>query len=199
MNRRSPRQPPLQLALCEIVNREWEIEDGEEGERQQVHFEEVERAIIRKNIKEGFRFRFVKEKTVIEAGEMIGCERDDEVKFGPEKDANNGESVWSKMMGQHQKNDADDDAAVGNEKAEEANVGKPEAEIRCQNCLQGSTDSPEISDLEPTLASAQHRNDHDYHSPIAQLQRQHLLPADNPAVKTHKNQIRRVIQNEQNR
>jgi len=73
------RAPLQKSSAREIVNREWEIEDNEKCERQQVHFEEVERAIIRKNIKEGFRFRFVKKKTVIESGETVGRERDDEV------------------------------------------------------------------------------------------------------------------------
>src|SRR5438876_11828465 len=124
------RRAPLQKSSArKIIDRKWEIKDNEKRQREQVHFEEIERAIIRKNIKEGFRFRFVKEKTVIEAGEMIGCERDDEVKFGPEKDANNSESVWSKMMRQHQKNDADDDAAVGNEETEESEVGESVKQI----------------------------------------------------------------------
>ena len=130
MNRRSPRQPPLQLALCEIVNREWEIEDGEEGERQQVHFEEVERPIIRKNIKEGFRFRLVKKKTVIEPGEVIGGERDDEIKFGPKKDSNDGECARPEMMGQHQENDSNDDTAVGNEETEESEIRETVGQIR---------------------------------------------------------------------
>ena len=124
---RSPRHKP---SARKIVNREWEIEDGEEGERQQVHFEEVERAIIRKNIKEGFRFRLVKKKTVIEPGEAVGGERDDEVKFGPKKDSNDGEGVWSEMMGQHQENDSNDDTAVGNEETEESEIRETEGQIR---------------------------------------------------------------------
>jgi hypothetical protein len=97
LNRRLA-QAPLELSSCEIVNREWEIESDEECERKQVHFEEIERAIIRKNIKERFRFRFVKQKTVIEAGKAVGGEGDDKVKFGPKKDTDDGEGVWSKMM-----------------------------------------------------------------------------------------------------
>ena len=127
---RSPRRPPLQLTSCEIVNREWEIEDDEEGERQQVHFEEVERTIIRKNIKEGFRFWLVKKKTVIEPGEVVGGERDDEVKFGPKKDPNDGECARPEMMGQHQENDSNDDTAVGNEKTEESEIGETVGQIR---------------------------------------------------------------------
>ena len=124
---RSPLQKP---SARKIVNREWEIEDGEEGERQQVHFEEVERAIIRKNIKEGFRFWLVKKKTVIGPGEAVGGERDDEIKFGPKKDSNDGEGVWSEMMGQHQENDSNDDTAVGNEETEESEIRETEGQIR---------------------------------------------------------------------
>ena len=73
------RAPLQKSSAREIVNRKWEIEDNEKCERQQVHFEEIQWAIIRKNIKKGFRFRFVKEKTVIESGEAVGGERNDEV------------------------------------------------------------------------------------------------------------------------
>ena len=95
-----------------------------------MHFEEVERAIIRKNIKEGFRFWLVKKKTVIEPGEAVGGERDDEVKFGPKKYPNDGECARPEMMGQHQENDADDDTAVGNEKTEESEIGETVGQIR---------------------------------------------------------------------
>ena len=124
------RAPLQKSSARKIVNREWEIEDGEEGERQQVHFEEVERAIIRKNIKEGFRFRLVKKKTVIEPGEAVGGERDDEIKFGPKKDPNDGECARPEMMGQHQKNDSNDDTAVGNEETEESEIRETVGQIR---------------------------------------------------------------------
>ncbi len=70
------------------------------------------------------------------------------------------------------KDDADDDARVRNEKAEETKIGKSELQIRREDGLQRSTDSPEIGDFEPALASGPHRHDHYDHSPIAQLQRQ---------------------------
>ena len=95
------RAPLQKSSARKIVNREWEIEDGEEGERQQMHFEEVERAIIRKNIKEGFRFRLVKKKTVIESGKLVGCEGENEIKLGPKENADNGKAAWSQMMSQH--------------------------------------------------------------------------------------------------
>src|SRR6476620_1150129 len=124
------RETLLSPPSRKIVNREWHIEDGEKCECQQVHFEEVERAIIRKNIKEGFRFRFMKKKTVIEPGEAVGGERDDEVKFGPKKDTDDGEGVRSKTMGQHQENDSNDDPAVGNEETEESEIGETVGQIR---------------------------------------------------------------------
>ena len=165
------RAPPQKSSARKIVNREWEIEDGEEGERQQVHFEEVERAIIRKNIKEGFRFRLVKKKTVIEPGETVGGEGDNEVKFGPKKDADDGEGVWPKTMGQHQENDSDDDPAVGNEETEESEIGETVGQIRSEHGLHGPADSPEVGDLKPAWPAGPHRDDDYDHRPIAELHR----------------------------
>ena len=95
-----------------------------------MHFEKVERAIIRKNIKEGFRFWLVKKKTVIGRSEVVGGERDDEIKFGPKKDPDDGDGVWAEMMGQHQKNDSNDDTAVGNEETEESEIRETVGQIR---------------------------------------------------------------------
>jgi predicted transposase YbfD/YdcC len=67
------------LRRGQVIERKWQIEHDEKCEREQMHFEEVERAIIRKNIKESFRFWFVKKKTVIEPGEAVGGKGDDEV------------------------------------------------------------------------------------------------------------------------
>ena len=124
------RAPLQKFSSCEIVNRKRHIEHDEKGEREQVHFEEVKRAIIRKNIKEGFRFRFVKKKTVIEPGQAVGDKGDDEVKFGPKKDPNDGECARPEMMGQHQENDADDDTAVGYEETEESEIRETVGQIR---------------------------------------------------------------------
>src|SRR4029434_10530256 len=123
------RAPLQKSSVRKIVNRKREIEDDEKCQCQQVHFEEVERAIIRKNIKESFRFRLVKKKTVIEPGEVVGGERDDEVKFGPKKDSNDGEGVWSELMWTHQENDSNDDTAVGNEETEESEIRETEGQI----------------------------------------------------------------------
>ncbi len=75
---------------------------------------------------------------------------------------------------------------------------RKEAQIGREHGLQCSADSPEIRHFEPALIFRQHRHDHDNHSPIAKLKGQHLLPAHDAAAITHKDQIPRVIQNEQN-
>src|SRR5262245_57363421 len=124
------RAPLQKSSTRKVVNREWEIEDNKKCQRQQMHFEEVKGAIIRKDTKEGFRSRFVKKKTVIESGEMVDGKRDHEVKFGPKKDADDGESVWPEMMGQHQENDSNDDSAVGNEETEESEIWETVDQIR---------------------------------------------------------------------
>ena len=79
----------------QVIERKWQIERDEKCEREQVHFEEIKRAIIGKNTKEGLCFRFVKKKTVIEPGDMVGGEGDEEIKFGPKK-TRTMEKAWGR-------------------------------------------------------------------------------------------------------
>src|SRR6266568_8820822 len=84
------------------------------------------------------------------------------------------------------------------EKTEETKIRKAEAKIWREHGLERPADSPKICDLEPALISTPHRHDHHDHSPIAELERQHLLPAHDADV-ANKNQIDSVIQHKQGR
>src|SRR5437660_807188 len=75
-------------------------------------------------------------------------------------------------------NDADNDSAVGNEEAEESEIGKTKGQIRGQDGLHRAADSPKIGDLEPARPACPHCDDDYNHCPIAKLKRQDLLPAD---------------------
>src|SRR6266550_8458935 len=80
-------------------------------------------------------------------------------------------------------------------KADESPIWKSKSQIGSEHGLQRATNSPKIGHLEPALTSSPRRHDYDNHSPIAQLQRQHLLPAHD-AVTAHKNQIGDIVQDE---
>src|SRR5438270_13112413 len=89
------------LATRKIVSRERQIQDHKKCQREQMHFEKVERTIIRKNVEQCFRFRFVKKKAVIEAGELVRRQRDNEIELRPSEDTNDGKGAWPQMMRQH--------------------------------------------------------------------------------------------------
>src|SRR6266446_3702575 len=82
------------------------------------------------------------------------------------------------------------------EKTKETKIREAEAKIWCEYGLERPTNSPKICDLKPARTAAPHRHDHNHHSPIAKLERQHLLPTHYADV-ADKNQIDSVIQHEQ--
>jgi hypothetical protein len=84
----------LSLASRQIVNGEWQIEHNKKREREQVHLEKIKRAIIRESVKQCFRLRFVKKKTIIEPGELVRRQRDNEIQLRPGEDTNDGEGMW---------------------------------------------------------------------------------------------------------
>jgi len=158
------------LSSRKIVKGEGQIEDDEKCEREQMHFEKINRAIVRENVEQCFRLRFMKKKAVIEPGELVRRQRDNEVKFCPGEDTNDGKGAWSQTIRQHKENNADDDSAVRNEEAKESEIGKTIGQIRGQHGLDSAADSPKIRDLEPARPPRPHRDDDYNHRPIAKLE-----------------------------
>ena len=78
----------------QIVNGEGQIEHDKKREREQMHFEKIKRAIIRESVEQRFRLRFVKKKAIIEPGELVRRQRDNEIELRPGEDANDGEGMW---------------------------------------------------------------------------------------------------------
>ena len=79
------------------------------------------------------------------------------------------------------------------EKTDKPPIGEPKAQIRREHGLQGATNSPEVCDLEPPLATRPHCHDHNRHAPIAHLHRQHLPPIHDAAA-ADENQVNDVVQ-----
>jgi len=84
----------LSLPSRKVVNREGQIQDHKKYEREQVHLEKIKRAVVRENVEQRFRLRFVQEKTVIESGELVRRQRDNEIKLRPVKDADDRNGAW---------------------------------------------------------------------------------------------------------
>jgi hypothetical protein len=59
-----------------------------------MHLEKIKRTIIRENVEQRFRLRFVKQKAVIEPSELVRRQRDNEIQLRPGKDANDGKGAW---------------------------------------------------------------------------------------------------------
>ena len=81
------------LSSCKIVNGEWQIQDDKKREREQMHFEKIKRSIVRENVEQRFRLRFVQKKAVIEPGERVRRQRDNEIELRPGEDANDGKGM----------------------------------------------------------------------------------------------------------
>src|SRR5207237_10726955 len=90
------------------------------------------------------------------------------------------------FLTEDEKHHAYDDATVRSKKADESPILKTKTQVGSEHCLERSTDSPEIRHLKPALISGPHRHNDDDHSPVAELQGQHLLPRQ-IAVTAHKN------------
>src|SRR5207237_9731870 len=59
------------LSSYQIVNGEWQIQDHKECEREHVHFEKIKRVVVRENVEQRFRLRFVKQKSVIDLADHV--------------------------------------------------------------------------------------------------------------------------------
>src|SRR3982075_4336161 len=111
----------------------------------------------------------MQEKTVVFARKQIERERDDEIEFCPRERAQNPDGARPKPIDQHQKDDADDDAGMRDKEADKAQIGKSKGQIRSDEGLKRSTDSPKVCDLQPPPIARPKRDDDDKHRPIAQL------------------------------
>src|SRR5215510_12826991 len=134
----------------------------------------------------------MQEKSIVKASELINCQRDHEIKLRPQPCAHDRHRIWPIPARQHEENHADNDAAVRSKKTDEPPVWKPIAQVRRKDGLQRAANSPEISNLEPALVSAPHRNDHHDDAPIAHLHWQHLPPIHD-ALTPDKDQISKIV------
>src|SRR6267378_4004857 len=195
---RSIALPPL--ALCgnaiashHIVNGKWRIQPEKERQGQSVHLQKVKRVRIGKKTQNRKCFRFMQQKSVIKTCQFVGNERNHKIKLRPEKHAHDRHGIWPVSARQHQEDDADDDPAMRGEKADESPIWKAKTQVWREHSLQRAANSPEICNLEPALISGAHCYNDNHHAPIAQLHRQHLLPARGAAA-ADKNQIDDVVQ-----
>ncbi len=84
------------------------------------------------------------------------------------------------------------------EETEEAKIGKADREIRRKDGLEGPADSPEIGNLAPALAPGEKRDDHRNHRPVAELQRERLLP-DEQVMPEKENGVTDVVRDQHDR
>ena len=157
-----------------------------------MHLEKIKRAPIGKKTQERKGLGFVQEKSVVLAGEQIDRENEDKIHLRPRERADNSDRSRPESVNQHQKNDADYDAGMGDKETDEAQIGKSKLQIRRDDRLKRSTDSPKICDFEPSTIPRPKRNDDDEHRPITELQRQHPRPGRGAKLASD-DQIRRVI------
>ena len=99
-------------------------------------------------------------------------------------------------MHEHEEKDANDDAAMCDEEADESRIAYAESEIRSDDGLEGAPDPPKISHFKPGAAPRPHRGDNDQHGPVAQLERQGLGPGDGMKM-PNENNVGDVIEQEQ--
>ena len=59
-----------------------------------MHFEKIKRVVVRENVEQRFRLRFVKQKAVIDPGDLVRRQRDNEIDLRPGEDTNDGEGMW---------------------------------------------------------------------------------------------------------
>src|SRR2546423_11585260 len=122
----------------------------------------------------------VEKKSVFFPCQQINRESNDEIKFGPGKGAQNADRAGTESVNQHQENDSDNDSGMRDEKADEAKIGKSVAQVRRQECLQSSANSPEIGHLQPAAISSPKCTDDNNHRPIAQLKWKQFVPVIDP-------------------
>ena len=84
----------LNFPSRKIGDREWQIQNHKKREREQVHLEKIKCVIVRENVEQRFRLRFVKKKAVIEPGELVRRQRDNEIELRPGEDTNDGKGMW---------------------------------------------------------------------------------------------------------
>ncbi len=139
--------------------------------------QEIKRTRIGEEAENTESFGFVQEKAVIVTSDRVGNHRDNEIQLRPQEHLYNGKWVGPIFPGEHEKNDSNDDSAVGNEETEKAKIGKAVSEVRCEHSLDGTADSPKIGHFKPGAITGPHSDDNHEHGPVAELHGQHLGPA----------------------
>ena len=98
----------LRLTRSKMANGAYSPRKNEQGHS--VHLQEVKRARIGKKTQNRKCFRFVQQKSVIKTCQFVSNERDHKIKLRPETHAHDRHGIWPVSAGQHQEDDADDDA-----------------------------------------------------------------------------------------
>src|SRR5215471_20508518 len=111
----------------------------------------------------------MQEKPIVKTSKLINDQRDEEINLRPQPYADNGHRIWPITAGQHQKNHANNDAAMRREKTDKPPVRETIAKVRRKDVLQRAANPPEISHFEPALVSCPHRHDHHDDAPVAHL------------------------------
>ena len=58
-----------------------------------MHLEKIKRVVVRENVEQRFRLRFVKQKAVIDPGDLVRRQRGNEIELRPGKDADDGKGT----------------------------------------------------------------------------------------------------------
>src|SRR4029077_11856541 len=84
-----------------IDNSKRHVEPDKEKQGDPVQFKEVKWARIGEKSQNGKRFWFVEKEAVIEPGQLIDNQRDDKIKFRPQKRAQHRHWIWPIFVRQH--------------------------------------------------------------------------------------------------
>src|SRR5207302_4459574 len=139
--------------------------------------QEVKRRRIGEEAENTESLGFVQKKAVVIASDPIGNHGDDKIQFRPQEHFHDGEWVGPIFPSKHEENDSNDDSTVRDEKTEKTEIRKAVSQVRCEDSLDGTADSPKIGHFKPGAITGPHGDDNHEHGPVAELHGQHLGPA----------------------
>ncbi len=155
---------------------EREIEDGKKEQRETFQLQDVNPMGVGKEVEDGGDDGFVQEEAVIGSRRVIDQQGGDEVELRPGEGAPDRTEGRTKAARDEEVDNAGDDSAVADEKADRADIGEIDLKIGREEGLEGAADSPEVGNLGPAVPSREQGDDDRHHCPIAKLKRQGEFP-----------------------
>src|SRR5438105_1096678 len=123
-------------AARKIDTGEGRVKRAEENKCEAMHLQKIKRTPVGQITQKRKGLRLVQEKSVIHARQQIDREGDNEIDFCPKERANNSDWSRPKPVDQHEEDDSDDDAGMGDEEADETQIRKTESQIRRDDGLE---------------------------------------------------------------